>query len=130
MEHRRPRLAIFFAIAITFVQLAAACGGDSASEPSGARPNPDGTLTVVHRNYAFEPKRLTFNIGETIEFRLESKDGIHTFTIDELDINWAVPSGPDPESQTFTFDRAGDFKLICVIPGHEGLGMVGTIQVR
>ena len=130
MERRRPRLAIIFATAITFVQLAVACGGESGSEPSGARPNPDGTLTVAHRNYAFEPKRLSFNVGETVTFQLKSVDDVHTFTVKELDVNWVVPSGPDSQSQTFTFDRAGTFRLICVIPGHEGLGMVGTIEVR
>ena len=73
---------------------------------------------------------MAFSVGETVEFHLSAKDGVHTFTVKDLDINWVVSNQPDPQVQTFTFDRAGTFKLICAIPGHEGSGMVGTVEVR
>ena len=106
-----------------------ACGGDNVpATPVGA--GADGTLEVVHRNYTFEPKGLVFEVGETVEFHLVSADGPHTFTVEDLGIDWVVTTQPDPQVQTFTFERKGTFRLVCEFPGHEGSGMVGTVEVR
>ena len=106
-----------------------ACAGDNVpATPVGARD--DGTLEVVHRNYAFEPRSLVFQVGETVEFHLVSADGPHTFTVEDLGIDWVVTRHPDPEVQTFTFEQGGTFRLVCEFPGHEGSGMVGTVEVR
>ena len=83
---------------------------------------------MVLRNFAFEPKRIAFSVGETVEFTLVSDDIAHTFTVKDLSIDWEVSTVP--QTQTFTFESAGTFKLICAIPGHEGSGMVGTVEVR
>ncbi len=100
---------------------------------SGPTPTPataiDGVLDVEMRNYLYEPEALQFETGETVEFRLLSVDESHTFTVRDLGINWVVPKEEEPQAQTFTFDRAGTFRLVCIIPGHEGSGMVGTITV-
>lgn len=115
---------------IATVLMATACAADDGPEPTAARPGDDGTLGVVHKNYAFEPERLVFRVGETVAFELSSADDVHTFTVKDLDINWSVRGGEGPNVQTYTFDRAGDFQLICAIPGHKGFGMVGTITVQ
>ena len=81
------------------------------------------------RNYLYEPEALQFERGETVEFRLLSVDESHTFTVPDLEVNWVVPKEDEPQVQTFTFNRAGRFRLVCIIPGHEGSGMVGTITV-
>ena len=103
-----------------------ACGENVTPTPVSA--GEDGTLPVVLRNFAFEPKRIAFSVGETVEFRLVSDDIAHTFTVKDLSIDWEVSTVP--QTQTFTFESAGTFKLICAIPGHEGSGMVGTVEVR
>ena len=100
---------------------------------SGPTPTPavpqDGVLDVGMRNYLYEPKSFEFKVGETVEFRLLSVDEPHTFTVKELGINWVVPKEDEPQVQTFTFDKAGTFRLVCTITGHEGSGMVGKITV-
>ena len=103
-----------------------ACGENVTPTPASA--GADGTLPVVLRNFAFEPKRIAISVGETVEFTLLSNDIPHTFTVKDLGIDWEVSR--ERQTQTFTFDRAGTFKLICAIPGHEGSGMVGTVEVR
>ena len=105
-----------------------ACGENVTPTPVSA--GGDGTLPVVLRNFAFEPKRMAFSVGETVEFHLSSQDVVHTFTVEDLDLNWVVRDQPEPQVQTFTFEQAGTFKLICAIAGHEGSGMVGTVEVR
>ena len=106
-----------------------ACGGDGIT-PTPASAGDDGTLVVVNRSYAFEPRSFVFEAGETVEFHLSSTDGPHTFTVRDLGISWVVAKEDEPQVQTFTFERAGTFKLICAIPGHQGSGMVGTMEVR
>ncbi len=109
--------------------LAQACG-EAGPTPTPATTSDDGVVNVGHRNYAFDPDRLSFRVGETVEFHLNSEDGTHTFTVRDLDINWAVGRQDEAQVQTYTFDQPGTFRLICAIPGHEGLGMTGTIEVR
>ena len=103
-----------------------ACGGDDATAPVG--PGDGGAIEVVHDNFTFEPDRMVFDVGETVEFTLVSHDIPHTFTVRDLGIDWEVSK--EPQTQTFTFGEAGTFKLICAVPGHEGSGMVGTVEVR
>ena len=105
-----------------------ACGENVTPTPVSA--GEDGTLPMVLRNYAFEPKRIAVSVGETVEFHFSVEDSVHTFTVEDLDLNWVVRDEPEPQVQTFTFEQAGTFKLVCTIPGHEGSGMVGTVEVR
>ena len=71
---------------------------------------------------------MVFDVGQTVEFTLVSRDIPHTFTVRDLGIDWEVSK--EPQTQTFTFDEAGTFTLICAVPGHRGSGMVGTVEVR
>ena len=89
-----------------------------------------GQVPVTLRNYAFEPKRFKFTAGQTVDFVLTSTDGVHTFTVRDLDIDWDSVTRAEVQTRGFTFTRAGEFKLVCTIPSHEGLGMVGTIIVE
>ena len=124
------RAALVIATAFVLFIGVQACGGETGPTPTAASADADGTLSVLHRNYAFEPKLLSFGVGETVEFQLNSKDEVHTFTVRELGVNWVVTQEAEPQAQSFTFDRPGTYKLICAIPGHEGSGMVGEITVE
>ena len=112
---------------IAVASILAGCG------PSGPTPTPavpvDGVLEVDMRNYVYEPRSFEFKVGETVEFRLISEDEPHTFTVKELGINWVVPKNEEPQVETFTFNEAGTYRLVCAVAGHEGSGMVGKITV-
>ena len=71
---------------------------------------------------------MAFDVGQTVEFTLVSRDIPHTFTVRDLGIDWEVSR--EPRTQSFTFEEAGTFTLICAVPGHRGSGMVGTVEVR
>jgi plastocyanin len=124
------RAALVITAAFVLFMGVQACGGETGPTPTAASADADGTFSVLHRNYAFEPKRLSFGVGETVEFQLNSKDEIHTFTVRKLGVNWVVTQEAKPQAQSFTFDRPGTYRLICTIPGHEGSGMVGEITVE
>ena len=123
----RSTLALYLAVVVL------ALGVLTGSPSSGPTPTPavavDGVLDVDMRNYVYEPRSFEFRVGETVEFRLISEDEPHTFTVKELGINWVVPKNEEPQVETFTFNEAGTYRLVCTVAGHEGSGMVGKITV-
>ena len=86
-------------------------------------------VEVLLSNYKFSPRDLVFELGDLVEYSFQSTDSIHTFTVEELQINWAVSAG-ERLTERFTFRSPGEFTLVCVIPSHETLGMKGTVIVR
>ena len=76
--------------------------------------------------FTFAPADFTFNRGDVVNFSLESEAVFHTFTVEGLGIDVPVNFGKVTDF-TFTFDKPGTYKLICI--PHEALGMVGTITV-
>lgn len=110
----------------------AAPGVTTPAQP-GAQPG--GTSITVKQQdpgggsakYQFDPSALTFKVGETANITLAGGTEFHTFTVDELKIDQSVNPGATA-TFSFTFDKAGTFKLICI--PHESVGMVGTITVQ
>lgn len=117
--------------AVAGICVAGGCGGDGEPQPTPtAVESREGSVSVVLKNSAFEPERLRFSAGETVEFNLNSVDEVHTFTVEELGINWVVTKENEPQSYNFVFERPGTYNLVCVIPGHKADGMVGQIVVE
>lgn len=85
-----------------------------------------GILLTSH-NMAFSSKRIEVQPGEHT-ITLDNADFIpHTFTIDDLGINLAVPArGGD---QLTIKLPPGTYTFYCDIPGHPEAGMVGELVV-
>ena len=118
------------------LSMAAYVTGDAAPivETTLAPPDPEGTQVDVRLRdeagsgaYLFDPGELTFSVGDSINFVIESETEFHTFTVEELEIDAAADAGESVEFN-FKFDRAGTFQIVCI--PHETQGMVGTITVR
>jgi plastocyanin len=131
----------------------AACGSDDAADDSASSDTPastessstdtdtdsgstagDADSVVVSAQdpsgsgeYKFVDADFTFNVGEKVQFKITSESEFHTFTVDDLGIDVAIDA-EDTETLTFTFDKAGEYELICI--PHEALGMKGTITVQ
>ena len=130
-------IAAFFLIATV---VAAACGGGGASPTSTPTKQAVATpteaavggreITVTLSNFRFESKDITVNVGETVNFKLKTVDGFHTFTVKDLGIDYTLVTAGEEKSFTFTATAAqrGTHKLICT--PHEALGMVGTFTVQ
>ena len=78
-------------------------------------------------NYKFVKNEFTFSVGEKVQFKITSESEFHTFTVNDLGIDVAIDA-EDTETLTFTFDKAGEYELICI--PHEALGMKGKITVE
>ncbi len=124
---RLPAVAALLVLTLA----AAACNGEDPTatwRSADVLPGEALSVEVELRNYAFTPRQFEIRQGETVEFVLDSIDILHSFTVEELDIDWHLNKN-DELTESYTFDRPGTYRLICIIPGHEVLGMRGTIVV-
>ena len=147
------RYLIALAVLATVFSLAAACGGDEKTDPTPTTrttspptvptsavptptdtPTPVGTpLTSVNEDpggsgqYRFNPPAVyTFKLGDIVTFTLIAETEFHTFTVPELEIDVEMNAG-ETKTLTYTFDKPGEFELICT--SHELQGMTGSITV-
>lgn len=95
---------------------------------AGAAPRAAETKNVSVKDFAFEPKTITINVGDTIVW---TNDGPapHTVSADESD---SFDSGNMDKGATFSelFDEAGTFAYYCKYHGGKGgNGMAGSIVV-
>jgi plastocyanin len=86
-----------------------------------------GALHLDSKNMVYSSAALESQPGE-ITLTLANEDlWWHTFTIDELGVDLQVPMGAERE---VTFHApAGEYHFYCAIPGHETIGMHGTLVV-
>jgi uncharacterized cupredoxin-like copper-binding protein len=125
-----PRLAA--ALACVAPALIAGCGDDSGSATASRGPT-----TVVMTDYAYHPRDLRVRRDQTLT--VVNEGGIaHNLTIER---------GPNPrdaterlagtdsflkgDSEQLRVDLTpGRYVMVCTVPGHRELGMVGTLSVR
>lgn len=117
--------------------LLAACGGGGEST----------TLKVDMVEFMFEPKTFTVPAGQEITLELVNKGVIeHNFVILKKDVtaegsfdhnanleSILFEARLDPGKSgvfTFTIDEAGEYQVICSIPGHLAAGMAGKLIVK
>ena len=120
-----------------FAALALALGCSAAGGSQDAAPDapPDGARVVAvsmedcagSEGCAFSPSDFVFETGETVRFSLTSENEFHTFTVPDLGVDEMV-NARETRHLDVTFDRPGEYALICV--PHEALGMTGTITIR
>ena len=124
----RPALVLGAAIAV------AACGGGGAS--AGApTPVPSGVVFVEAKEYAYTPSTITIPAGpvtfsvknagaEEHEFEVFASDDMDS-PIDEIE--GLLPGLTLP----LTLDlQPGSYTYICLLNGHNLLGMQGTLTVQ
>ena len=78
--------------------------------------------------YKFDPAEMTFSVGETVTFTLTSETEYHTFEVDDLEIFWEVEAEETQTFPPFTFDKPGEYKILCT--PHLTQGMEGVIIVQ
>jgi plastocyanin len=88
-------------------------------------PAQTGDIQIAAQDFEFSTNVIEADGGEVSVF-IDNKDSaLHTFTVEELDVDVAVPGG---STARVTFDAsAGSYEFICV--PHES-DMKGTLEVQ
>src|SRR5258708_3292679 len=92
---------------------------------AGAAPRAAETKNVTIKDFAFDPKTISVNVGDTITWTNEGPSP-HTVTADD----GSFDAGNLDKGATFshTFDKAGTFAYYCKYHGAKGgTGMSGSV---
>ncbi|MGH9051688.1 MAG: cupredoxin domain-containing protein [Acidimicrobiia bacterium] len=96
--------------------------------PAEGTPAAPGDVILTSSGVAFSRTDLV-TVEGSVTVRMSNEDLFwHTFTIDELEVDLAVPVGA---TRSIAFEApAGLYRFYCRVPGHPEAGMVGTLEVR
>lgn len=94
----------------------------------GAAPVGAETKTVSMKDFKFDPKTITVNVGDTVNWT-NNDAAAHTAQADDGSFNSAdLATG---KSYSFTFAKAGTFAYYCKFHGGpNGAGMAATVVVQ
>jgi len=70
-------------------------------------------IHVTASRFAFDPPTIQVNAGEPVRIEIRSKDGVHGFAIQKLNIDVQVPKGGEPAVVEFTAPAAGRYEIDC-----------------
>jgi plastocyanin len=119
---------------LTLVLVAAACSGDDGEgggEGAGAAGGPV-TIDISLSDFAITPDRVEAPSGQDLAFNV-SNDGQtpHSFAVDTG--SGVLKTADLNAGETATLEvpalADGEYKISCAVPGHEDLGMVGSLMV-
>lgn len=108
---------LIYLLALTVVLVLAACAKKeetkNASAPA-AGAAASGELKITATNWKFDQAEYKVKKGETLNVKLESKEGAHGIKIDKIGEVGANKSG------SFTFDKPGTYDITCNVPCGSG----------
>ncbi len=124
------RLAGLFLVAMLVF---AGCGAEQAGE-TPVPDDVDRTIEIVTRNMSFAPNTIVLRPGEKVALVLDNPDSmVHDLTIDDF-FGERLKIETQPRSKAVLVlevpETTGEFRFYCSVPGHEALGMVGTLIVE
>jgi plastocyanin len=104
------------------------CGGSSGPQ------RPPGPNEVVLTEYEFTPRIVTVKRGTVLKVRNDGQIA-HNLTVERRTPGSQKLIGTDSflggRSARLRVDLPpGRYKMLCTVPGHAQLGMVGTLAVR
>ncbi|HLZ26337.1 MAG TPA: cupredoxin domain-containing protein [Chloroflexota bacterium] len=126
----RYRLVLLAAPAVLLV--ASACA-PAATPAAGAALPPEQITVTGSDDFRFNPSTITVKAGQPLEVTFQNGSAIlHDFTVQQgLDKPLVITEdGGRSATATVTFAKPGTYKFFCSQPGHDQLGMHGTITVQ
>jgi plastocyanin len=120
---RTPRTLALGVVAVTVALIGVAVVARvTYDQPVAA----SGDVTLATQDSEFRPGTISAEGGEVTVFVENADNTLHTFTVEELDVDLQIPGKANGK---VTFDaEPGTYKFVCV--PHEGLGMTGTLEIR
>lgn len=126
------RVMLGLGTSIAAVALAAGCASRTAAPPSPTGQPGQPSITVVLREFEFEPRPLKAKAGK-VRFLLLNRGTVdHDFMIPS--VMGAMEHEKDlvkpGRSKTIEIElKPGTYEVICTIPGHQDAGMKVQLEV-
>ncbi len=110
---------------------APAVSGNATPEAATPAASPEASpaaTTLEAVDFAWTETAFSVSPGQTISL-VNSGLSVHNFTVVDLGANVPLPVGASTTWTVPADATPGIYRFICAEPGHEGLGMVGTLTV-
>jgi uncharacterized cupredoxin-like copper-binding protein len=85
------------------------------------------TVAVAMREFAFEPREISIPADTDVTIALSNIGGaVHNFWLSDVDQGTEFLN-PGAEAQLPLNLPAGEYRVLCTVPGHSDLGMVAKL---
>lgn len=88
------------------------------------------TIAVEGGSFYYKPNEVRVKKGEKVKIVLSSKDMMHDFVIDELNVKTPVVPSGETGTVEFTADQTGTFEYYCSVGNHRQQGQIGKLIVE
>lgn len=87
-------------------------------------------ITMDAGAFYYSVKEIKVKKGEKVKIVMTSKDMMHDFNIDELNVKLPITKSGETNTVEFTADKVGTFEYYCSVGQHRKMGQVGKIIVE
>ena len=126
------RLSLLLLAAPIVILVGSACA-TSTTPAAGAAQPPEQVIVTGTDDFGFNPSTITVKAGQPLEVTFQNGGEIlHDFTVQQglAKLATVLKDGGKSGATTVTYDKPGTYKFFCSQPGHDQLGMHGTITVQ
>lgn len=115
------------------VLVAAGCGDDSDTPGRTVTVQTGKTVTVVAKEYSFDPETIVLSGGGKLTVELDN-EGTLAHNLRVLDGGKDIGGTPtfaggEPRSGSLNL-KPGDYEILCTVGDHAELGMKGKLEVK
>lgn len=103
----------------------------SSASPTSMQTDPKTKVfTIDAGSFYYKPNEVKVKKGDTVKIVMNSKDMMHDFNIDELEVKIPITKPGSSAEVTFVADTAGTFEFYCSVGIHRQQGQVGKIIIE
>ena len=126
------RRALFVLAAPVVLLVTSACAS-TATPAAGAALPPEQVTVIGTDDFRMNPSTITVQAGQPLQVTFQNGGEIlHDFTAQQglAKSVTILEDGGKSGTTTITYNKPGTYKFFCSQPGHDQLGMHGTITVQ
>lgn len=129
---RAPSFVLWCLLIVLLVGCGGGAGGGAGGGGARAKAGAGVTeMTIEGFEYGFDPEEFEMNRGDTVRIIFRNTGILaHDWAIPEWNLRTPEIAPGEEATIEFTAEKTGSIRFICTVPGHEQLGMVGTLHVR
>lgn len=102
----------------------------SNAETSEAETAEVKTINMEAGAFYYLPAEIKVKKGEKVKIVFTSKDMMHDFNVDELNIKSPIVKSGQTAEFEFTADKVGTFEYYCSVGQHKAQGQIGKLIVE